>query len=134
MSTELNNIAVLVEPSGSDVFLSLTIHGNLCHQDYVQLIPMLDAILEQADHRPINVLVDITDLESWIIDTAWDDFQLGLQHRREFKKLRLLAIKVGNKCSVKLEIGLSLATCIISKIKTSQQFGSMKSLVRYISC
>jgi len=90
MSTELNNIAVAFEPSDSDVLLSLTIHGNLSHQDYVHLILMLDAVSERADHRPINVLVDITDLQGWILDTAWDDLQLGLQHRREFKKIAII--------------------------------------------
>ena len=47
----------------------------------------------------IRAYVDITELEGWELQAAWDDFKLGLKHNKEFCRVAVLGNKKVAKSS-----------------------------------
>jgi len=90
MPTQLSNISIAIERCGEQSFLSLVIHGTLNHEDYTEMRPMLDEVLNKFEQPTIHTLVDITDLDAWTLDPSWDNLQLMVSHEREFKKIAII--------------------------------------------
>jgi len=90
MPTQLSNISIEIERCGEQFFLSLVIHGTLSHEDYLEVKPMLDEVLNKFEQAAINTLVDITGLDAWTLDPSWDNLQLVLGQGREFKKIAII--------------------------------------------
>ncbi|CZF81921.1 hypothetical protein GCE9029_02907 [Grimontia celer] len=84
-----HGISIGLERVESDVYLSIKAMGKLTHEDYQQLVPMLNAALEQVEHPTVNVFFDATEFKGWELRAAWDDFKLGLRHGSSFAKVAL---------------------------------------------
>jgi hypothetical protein len=97
MQTERHGLAIGLERTGEQIFLSLRVSGKLSHADYEQITPMLESGLKSAldtvGQPRIRALVDATELQGWEARAAWDDFRLGLKHGREFERIAI----VGNR-------------------------------------
>ena len=88
-----HGLTIGIERVGSEFFLTLKASGKLTHADYEIITPMLDSALAAVDNPAIRALVDGTEMEGWDARAAWDDFRLGVKHRKEFKKIAIY----GNK-------------------------------------
>lgn len=104
MKAYRHGISIGLEKSAGDTFfLTLSVSGKLTHEDYDELIPMLEAALATVKAPKVRVFIDATELEGWEPRAAWDDFRLGLKHGNEFEKIAIfgnrkwqeLAAKVG---------------------------------------
>ena len=99
-----HGMAIGLERSDNDIYLTLKMQGTLTHQDYQRLTPMIDSALQNSPERCLKVYVDITELEGWQAQALWDDFKFGIKHNKNFSKIALLgneqwqhvAAKVGN--------------------------------------
>jgi hypothetical protein len=82
-----------IERHNQIFFLSMKAVGKLTHEDYEQINPMLDGAIEGVKNPLVYAFLDITELEGWEPRAAWDDFKLGMKHRKEFKKVALYGSK-----------------------------------------
>ncbi|WP_325895436.1 STAS/SEC14 domain-containing protein [Grimontia sp. NTOU-MAR1] len=97
-----HGISIGLERVESDVYLSIKAMGKLTHGDYQQLVPMLNAALEQVEHPTVNVFFDATEFKGWELRAAWDDFKLGLRHGSNFAKVALYGTHEGQECAAKV--------------------------------
>ncbi|MDX1335837.1 MAG: STAS/SEC14 domain-containing protein, partial [Gammaproteobacteria bacterium] len=72
------------------VFVELRAIGKLTHEDYETMTPMLEEALSEVRHPTIDALVDIRELEGWEARAAWDDFKLGMKHRKEWNRIAVV--------------------------------------------
>ncbi len=93
MDITRHGLFIGIERIGSDFFLSLKAVGKLTHEDYETITPMINSALEGVKNPKIRLLFDGTEMESWELRAAWDDFKLGLKHGRKFEKIAIY----GNK-------------------------------------
>jgi len=84
------------------VFVELKAMGKLSHEDYQTITPMLESAIAGIDHPEINMLVDASEFQGWELRALWDDFKLGLQHGKEFKKLAIVGHKKWMPFAVKI--------------------------------
>lgn len=82
-----------LERRDATFFLSCKAIGKLTDQDYQKLTPMIDGALGAVDGPLVYAFMDVTEMEGWEPKAAWDDFKIGMKHRKEFKKVALY----GNK-------------------------------------
>lgn len=64
--------------------------GRLSHEDYENFIPTFESVLKDIKDPKVKVLADITKLEGWDIQAAWDDIKFGLSHNNEFEKIAVV--------------------------------------------
>lgn len=93
MKIERHGLSIGLERIDNSVYLTLKAVGKLIHEDYELITPMIDSALEGLTDPKICALVDGTELDGWAPRAAWDDFKLGIKHRREFAKVAIY----GNK-------------------------------------
>ena len=90
--TLLNHgISVGIERYGDDdFFVAFKAIGTLTHQDYEVMVPVLEAALAGVKDPDIYALVDVTELEGWELQAAWDDLKLGVKHVRHFERIAIV--------------------------------------------
>ncbi|PCH84214.1 MAG: STAS/SEC14 domain-containing protein [Piscirickettsiaceae bacterium] len=96
-----------IEKTDNCFFISLKATGMLTHKDYEKITSLLDSELEGIEHPELNILFDGGEFQGWELRAALDDFKLGLEHFKEFKKIAIY----GNK--LWLEILTKVGACIL---------------------
>ena len=104
MNEERHGITIGIERIDSESILILKATGKLTHQDYEEIVPVLEASIESLNNRQMKMLVDITEFSGWEARAAWDDFKLGLKIGFKIDKAAIygdknwqeLAAKIGN--------------------------------------
>lgn len=91
MNANRHGITVGVERIGDDdFFLTFKAVGTLTHQDYQQMVPVLESAIAGVEDPDIYALCDITELEGWEARAMWDDLKLGLKHGKHFEKMAVV--------------------------------------------
>ncbi len=90
MSNEQHGISIGIERNGDDFYLSLIVKGSLTHEDYEQMVPLLESALIGIREPDIHVLTDMREFKGMSLHAVWDDLKLGVSHAREFKKMAIL--------------------------------------------
>lgn len=93
MTIKRHGLSIGIERVDSEFFLSITAIGKLTHEDYETITPMLESALKGVQDPYITALVDARQMEGWELHAAWDDFKLGVAHKRKFKKLAIVGSK-----------------------------------------
>ncbi len=93
MIEKSHGLSIGIERSGQTIMLVLKVVGKLTHEDYQLITPMLEGALQGIEQPKINALVDVSQMEGWELQAAWDDFKLGIKHGSEFERIAL----IGNK-------------------------------------
>ncbi|CAH0534008.1 hypothetical protein VST7929_01890 [Vibrio stylophorae] len=68
----------------------LTAKGTLTHEDYQYFTPLLNFAFERSHDDHALFLVDISELRGWTLQAAWDDYQIGQKHGKQFQKIALV--------------------------------------------
>lgn len=68
----------------------LKVMGKLTHEDYETFIPMFEQSLQCINEPKVKMLIDITDMEGFELQAAWDDLKFGLKHGSEFTKIAVV--------------------------------------------
>lgn len=97
-----HGISIGIERIGNQFFLSFNAYGKLTHEDYQKIIPTIEENLKNVDDPHIKAIVDITKLEGWEIQAAWDDLKFGLAHNSEFDKIAIIGNKPWHKVATKV--------------------------------
>lgn len=64
--------------------------GDLTHNDYETLEKNFEQSLKCVIEPKVKMLVDVTELEGWDLQTAWDDLKFGLKHNNEFTQIAVV--------------------------------------------
>ncbi len=83
-------------------FVKMRIVGNLTHDDYEMITPLLENALNGIEHPNISLLVDATNFEGWSLQAIWDDLKLGLKYNKDFYKIALVGNKSWQEYGVKI--------------------------------
>jgi len=98
-----HGLSLGMERVDNEFILTLKIYGKLTHEDYERIIPLVDSSLEGIINPKLNVLADISELEGWELQAAWDDLKLGLKYGSNFNKIAVYGtsawIEYGTKIS-----------------------------------
>lgn len=89
MSTRRHGIAIGIERSNNVIYFFLKAQGQLTHDDYVIMTPMLDSAIASVEQPVVRALIDATELQGWELRAAWDDFKLGMKHNQQFEKIAI---------------------------------------------
>ena len=85
-----HGLTIGVERVGETVYMRMSVEGKLTHDDYQVITPLLDNAVAGLNQVKINVLVDARKFKGWEMHAAWDDFKLGMKHRKEFSKIAIV--------------------------------------------
>lgn len=88
-----HGLSVGIERVNSMFYLSIKIEGELTHEDYEVMVPMIENAMLGLKEPRIKAYIDITALEGWTLHAMWDDLTFGLAHGNQFEKIAV----VGNK-------------------------------------
>ena len=102
MKVTRHGLAIGIERTGNDFFLSLKASGKLTHEDYNKINPMIDSAIQGVKEPKVKVFIDGSELEGWELRAAWDDFKLGLKHGSEFDKIAIFGNKKWQEYSAKI--------------------------------
>lgn len=97
-----NGLLFGVERINDNLFLKFKAIGTLTHEDYEKINPMLDLALTGIKDPKIDVLVDISELEGWDLEAAWDDLKLELKYGNSFNKIAIYGEKSWVKFASKI--------------------------------
>jgi len=95
-------LSIGISRVNENVFVELRAIGKLTHEDYETMTPMLEEALSEVRHPTIDALVDIRELEGWEARAAWDDFKLGMKHRKEWNRIAVVGNKPWGKVATKV--------------------------------
>ncbi len=90
MANNQHGLTIGIERFDDDFFVTLKAVGQLTHQDYEVITPLLDSALSAVKQPKVKLLFDATALKGWDLRAAWDDFKLGLKHGNEFTKIAIV--------------------------------------------
>jgi hypothetical protein len=79
-----------IEAAGDQFYCYFKIQGRLTHDDYTSLIENFEQSLQAVKEPKVKMLVDITHLEGWELEAAWDDIKFGLKHNNDFTKIAVV--------------------------------------------
>jgi hypothetical protein len=102
MALKRHGLSIGIERVNNEFFLTLTATGKLTHEDYEIITPMLESALKGVQDPHITALVDAREMEGWDLHAAWDDFKLGVTHKRKFKRLAIVGNKKWQEMATKL--------------------------------
>ncbi|QSX29297.1 SpoIIAA family protein [Shewanella cyperi] len=91
MKVTRHGISIGVERHGDDdFFVVMKVVGKLTHEDYEQMVPVLETAIAGVKDPALYVIMDATELEGWEPRALWDDLKLGLRHGRHFEKIAIV--------------------------------------------
>jgi hypothetical protein len=93
MGIKRHGLSIGLERSGSNFFRSWKAIGELTHEDYETITPMIDSALNAVEEPQVKALIDGKEMKGWEVRAAWDDFKIGLKHGNDFVKIAIY----GNK-------------------------------------
>ncbi len=90
MATTRHGISIGIERINDHLYMTFKAFGILTHDDYEVMVPMIESALKGIDEPAIDALIDLSEMEGWQARAAWDDFKLGMKHRRDFKRIAVI--------------------------------------------
>ena len=84
-----HGFSVDIERTDDSFLVTLKATGKLSHKDYEKITALLDSALDNVKHPELNILFDASEFQGWELRAALDDFKLGLEHFKEFKKIAI---------------------------------------------
>ncbi len=64
------------------------ITGKLTDADYQEFVPKLITLAHK--YGPLSLLFELEDFHGWEPKAAWDDFKLGTEHEKDFRRIAIV--------------------------------------------
>ncbi len=80
-----------IQDKSAGNFLWLKLTGKLKDEDYKQIIPQLEEIIEAQGK--VHILLELEDFHGWDVHAAWDDFRFVVKHRNDIERVALVGDK-----------------------------------------
>jgi hypothetical protein len=78
------------ERVGDAAFVTLGVQGQLTHDDYAIITPLMEAAAVSAKRTGLNLLFDMSQMTGWEPEALVDDIQLALRVHTRVRKLALV--------------------------------------------
>ena len=75
-------------PVNDKNILAFKATGKLTDADYKQFLPVLESMIETSGQ--ISLYIELRDFDGWEMDAAWDDFNFGVHHDNDFKRIAIV--------------------------------------------
>lgn len=75
-------------PQTEDRFVAIKARGQITEDDYRELAPKLESIIEREG--PIRLLIDLTEYDGATLQATLDDILFALAHRHDFERIALV--------------------------------------------
>ena len=82
-------------PVSENNIFALRATGKLTDEDYQLFLPELGKLIE--DCGPISLMIELVDFQGWEPKAAWDDFQFGMEHDKDFIRIAIVGQKSWEK-------------------------------------
>lgn len=79
------------ERVGDLAFVSLRVQGQLTHNDYAIITPLMEAAAASAKRAGLSLLFDMSQMTGWEPEALVDDIQLALRVHKRVHKVALVA-------------------------------------------
>lgn len=79
------------ERVGDLAFVSLRVQGQLTHDDYAIITPLMEAAAVSAKRAGLCLLFDMSQMTGWEPEALADDIQLALRVHKRVRKVALVA-------------------------------------------
>ncbi len=93
MNCVRHGLSIGIERVNEEFYLGIKIVGELTHEDYEMMVPMIENAMQGLKQPHIKALVDMSELDGWTMHAVWDDFRFGLKHGNEFEKIAVVSHK-----------------------------------------
>ena len=90
---ELHALTIKLRDIADQKALEIDAVGTLTQQDYEQVAPKAELLLDEVRDDSILALVDATQFSGWEAGAAFEDFKLGLRHNKKFKRVAIVISK-----------------------------------------
>jgi hypothetical protein len=92
MFIDNRGVSVGIERVGSrDFFLTIKAVGQITHEDYLHILPVIEGAIKGVRDPKINALINLAEFEGWAdLEAIWDDIKFGIEHRKEFNKIAVI--------------------------------------------
>ncbi|MFA0811739.1 STAS/SEC14 domain-containing protein [Microbulbifer epialgicus] len=90
MKIKRHGISIGMERIDNDFFLYIKAIGQLTHEDYERITPLLEYALEGVKSPKVQLLIDLREFAGWGLHAIWDEFKLVLKHGNEFTRIAVL--------------------------------------------
>jgi len=97
-----HGISIGISRVEDNIFIKLQITGTLTHNDYQQMVPMIENAVKSINEPKITILVDALEFKGWELRAMWDDLKFGLNHASEFRKIAFVGNKQWEEYAVKI--------------------------------
>jgi hypothetical protein len=102
MASKEHDFMVGIKRIDDNIFLALSIHGKLTHEDYERFVPMVENIVKDCKEAKISVLADAREFAGWELEAAWDDFKFSIKHFNKFDRIAIVGNRKWEEFVVKL--------------------------------
>lgn len=75
---------------GESFYCFIQMHGKLTHEEYQTFVPLFNSALKGVKVPKVKVLADISNLQGWELQAAWDDLKFGLSHNNDFSQIAVV--------------------------------------------
>ena len=77
----------ILEKSSANV-IGIKVHGKLVHEDYAQVVPKLEQLIEQ--HGSIRCYCELTDFHGITPHALWDELKFDTKHCRDIERCAMV--------------------------------------------
>jgi hypothetical protein len=84
-------MAIKVEETGGGKVLDIHVSGKLGKEDYQELAPKVDQIIQQRGK--IRVLLEMNDFHGWKPGAIWEDIKFDLKHFSDIERVAMVGEK-----------------------------------------
>ena len=88
-------MAVEIQELNDGRILLLKVTGKLATEDYEQLVPVVDRLIER--HGRIRMLFEMHDFHGWSCGALWKDTKFAFHHFRDIERLAIIGEKKWQK-------------------------------------
>lgn len=93
MTCERHGLSIGIERVNEQFYLAIKVIGELTHEDYEVMVPMIENAMHGLKEPKVKALVDLSELNGWTMHAVWDDFKFSLKHGNEFSKIAVVSHK-----------------------------------------
>lgn len=92
MDIDRKGVSLSIEKiDNRNFFLTLKAVGKITHEDYNNIIPMIEGAIKGVRDPKIRALINLNEFDGWAdLQAVWDDMKFGLDHKHDFKKIAVI--------------------------------------------
>lgn len=88
-------MSVELQPEAEGKILHVRLSGKLSRDDYKQLVPGFERLIEH--HGKLRILFKMDDFHGWTAGAVWEDVKLDFKHFNDIERIAMVGEKAWEK-------------------------------------